>query len=114
MASQLKNDLDFINNVSTRLCEQVINNETFRQIIFDTLSLEFKINLSQTEKEAENWEKENKLLQMQVESQEQYSRRNCLSLHGIPVAKLEGENSYFSLYQTPFPCLARFLHHQLI
>jgi len=36
-------------------------------------------------------EKENKLLQIQLESQEQYSRRNCLLLYGIPVAKL-GEN----------------------
>jgi len=67
----------------------ITSNDTFRQIITDAVSLAFAKNLSDLEDEVKSLREENKLLHEQIEMQEQYSRRNCLLIHGIPAKSKE-------------------------
>ena len=50
---QLKEDYCFIDSISEKICEKVLNNETFKQIICDLTSFERKDKLELVEKEKE-------------------------------------------------------------
>ena len=73
---QLKEDNCFIDSISEKTCEKVLNNETFKHIICDSISLELKDKLELVEKEKEE-------LKCELEELQQYSRRNYLLIHGI-------------------------------
>ena len=42
----LKCDEDFVNLISSKVCDTLMNNDIFKQLLFDAMSLEFKISLS--------------------------------------------------------------------
>ena len=73
---QLKEDYCFIDSISEKICEKVLNNETFKQTTCDSISFELKNKL-------ELVEKEKKELKCELEELQQYSRRNCLLIHGM-------------------------------
>ena len=73
---QLKEDYCFFDSISEKICEKILNNETFKQIICDSISFELKDKIELVEKEKEE-------LKCELEELQQYSRRNCLLIHGI-------------------------------
>ena len=72
-----------LDQVAGKLCELITENDAFRQIITDAVSLAFHENLTELETKVKSLKEENQLLKQQLENQEQYSRRNCLLIHGI-------------------------------
>ena len=52
----------------------------------------FKKNLNSLEKKINSLKDENQFLRQQVEAQEQYSRRNCLLIHGLPPSQSPTNN----------------------
>ena len=99
---QLKEDHAFIDAVSTKVCEKVLNNETFKQVICDSISfdltekiknleqnnneLKAEINSLKSKKLEEKFnklKKENEDLEAEMDAQEQYTRRNCILIHGL-------------------------------
>ena len=81
---ELKSDTKFLDSIASRVSDYILNNETFKQIICDSLSIEMKDEIQQLKKEISTIEKQNDDLEIQIESQQQYSRRNCLLIHGLP------------------------------
>jgi len=84
IADQLtKNDV-FIQTVVSKLYEHITADEKFKQELHDALRFEFiKIN-SKLEEQIKQNEEKMKHLDSKVEELEQYARRNCLLIHGIP------------------------------
>ena len=84
LANQLKEDENLIQKISQAVINAVLQNDTFKQMLFEALTLEFDTKLESLEKSIKSLKKENLTLSMQAEEQQQYSRRNCLVVHGIP------------------------------
>jgi len=73
--------------VVSKLYQHIIANEKFKQILQDALMLEFLQINSKNEKQIKQNEEKMKHVDSKVEELEQYSRRNCLLIHGIPYIK---------------------------
>ena len=91
LLQNLKSDEKWLELVSSKVCEYIIQNESFCQIVCDSLSLQFQNQLEKLKNEAAELKNCNKQLEDKLEEQEQYSRRNCLLIHGIPASA--GENT---------------------
>ena len=63
----------------------------FCQIVCDSLSLQFQNQFEELKNEAAELKNCNKQLEDKLEEREQYSRRNCLLIHGTPASA--GENT---------------------
>ena len=83
-SAAIKANSQGLDQVAGKLCEMITENDAFRQIITDAVSLAFHENLNKLETEVKSLKEENQLLKQQLENQEQYSRRNCLLIHGVP------------------------------
>jgi len=79
----------FIQTVVCKLYEHITTNEKFKQKLHDALLLEFLQINSKIEKQIKQNEVKTKYVDSKVEEPEQYSRRNCLLIHGIPYVKGE-------------------------
>jgi len=79
----------FIQTVVSKLYKHIIANEKFKQELHDALLLEFLQINSKNEKQIKQNEEKMKHVDSKVEELEQYSRRNCLLIHGIPYVKGE-------------------------
>ena len=79
LVNQLKADGNFIDSLSNKICLNLIENDTFKQAML----LEFKQDMEALEKQVTASKQENQELQTRLELQEQYSRRNCLIIHGL-------------------------------
>ena len=66
---ELKSDKNFLDLIASRVSDYILNNETFKQIICDSLSIELKDEIQQLKKEISTIEKQNSIFQ--------YSSRNC-------------------------------------
>ena len=134
---ELKSDTKFLDSIASRVSDYILNNETFKQIICDSLSIEMKDEIQQLKKEISTIEKQNDDLEIQIESQQQYSRRNCLLIHGLPPhspnpnentdqAVIEFFNTHLGiavmkkdldrshrLHNTNSPIIVKFVHHNL-
>jgi len=85
IADQLtKNDV-FIQTVVSKLYEHIAD-EKFKQELHDALLFEF-LQIRKLEKQIKQNEEKMKHLDSKLEELEQYSRRNCLLIHGIPHIK---------------------------
>ena len=60
-------------------------NDTFKQIICDAVTLEVKEKITELEKEIQHSKTKVETLESAMENQAQYSRRNCLIIHGEAV-----------------------------
>ena len=83
LANKLKNDKNFIDIVTSKLCTLIISNKAFMQTIVDKVSIECESKVLTLNETAG--------LESRLEEQEQYSRRNCLLIHGVP--SVENENT---------------------
>ena len=79
-----KSNEQLLDSLVFKVSEYILNNESFKQIVCDSLSLELNNKLGKMEKEIDSINKKNEKLEILLESQEQYSRRNCLLIHGLP------------------------------
>jgi hypothetical protein len=71
--------------VSTRIREQRVDD--IKQEVHDSVSMDIlnnKSEISDLKTEIDHLKENNYTLQHQIEEAEQYSRRNCLLLHGVP------------------------------
>ena len=84
--------LTALDEVAVKICGLITENEAFRQIITDAVSIAFQKNLNSLEKKINSLKDENQFLRQQVEAQEQYSRRNCLLIHGLPPSQSPTNN----------------------
>lgn len=89
LLNDLKLDTAFITEVSDKVSSIIMNNDTFRQIVCDSLSLEVNENMQKLEKEIEDEKVKTSTLESQLEELAQYSRRNCIVLHGLPLQTKE-------------------------
>ena len=134
---ELKSDTKFLDSIASRVSDYILNNETFKQIICDSLSIEIKDEIQQLKKEISTIEKQNDDLEIQIESQQQYSQRNCLLIHGLPPhspqpnentdqAVIEFFNTHLGIavmkkdldrshrhHNTNSPIIVKFVHHNL-
>ena len=76
--------LTALDEVAVKICGLITENEAFRQIITDAVSIAFQKNLNSLERKINSLKDENQFLRQQVEAQEQYSRRNCPLIYGLP------------------------------
>ena len=79
----LKSDDKWLELVSSKVSEVILNNEAFRQIACDSLSLEFQNEFDGLKNEISLLKQKNDNLEFMLDEQEHYSRRNCLLIHGI-------------------------------
>ena len=77
---------NFLQEIEERFTDALFKNETFQE------KLNSMVN-KKLEAEREIYEKEISKLNEKIEAQEQYSRRNCLLLHGIPETPNENIDS---------------------
>jgi len=89
LVQQLKNDPEFIVILSSKITEAIMSNETFKQIICDAVTLELREEVTNLKKQIQFSEYKIENLESNIENQAQYSRRNCLIIHGQPV-KVDG------------------------
>jgi len=73
---QQKDDTKFIEALSNEVCQKILNNETFKQVVCDSISYELKEEINNLKNEKIN-------LENLIEEQELYSRRNYLFIHGL-------------------------------
>jgi len=82
LLKQKLDDEEFISCIVHKISEAIMSNDTFKQIICDTVSLELKKEITDLKKEIKESEKKRQNLEIKLEAQAQYSRRNCLIIHG--------------------------------
>ena len=94
LASLIKCDQQFVKKVSSIVAEMLLQSSDFKQSMFESLTMEYQGSINSLQNRLENLEKEKKNLYAQIEEQQQYSRRNCLVIHGIqPVPNNTKENT---------------------
>ena len=89
LADYLIQDADFLQRISAIMLKIILENDVvFKQSMYDAMALEYEKKSENLEKSIESIRAENLELKKQIDSQEQYSRRNLLIFHGIaaPVA----------------------------
>ena len=86
---KIKTDLRFIESISEKVCQVIMNNDDFRQVIRDSVSLAIKGQIKQLKNSVKELQQQNQNLENQIEEQAQYSRRNCLIVHGLQVSQNE-------------------------
>ena len=84
LLQNFKTDADLLDSLAFKVSEHILNNENFKQIVCDSLSLEVHDELDKMKRKIETINKKNENLENLLEAQEQYSRRNCLLIHGLP------------------------------
>ena len=103
--------LTALDEVAVKICGLITENEAFRQIKTDAVSIAFQKNLNSLEKKINSLKDENQFLRQQVEAQEQYSRRNCLLIHGLPPSQSPTNNDDVACRASHFielPCQTSF------
>jgi len=89
LMQNLKSDNEWLERLASKVSQYILNNESFQQIVCDSLSLQFQDDIDELKNEISDLKKNNNHLEVLLEEQEQYSRRNCLLIHGIPVGSNE-------------------------
>ena len=84
LLQNFKTDADLLDFLAFKVSEHILNNENFKQIVCNSLSLEVHDELDKMKRKIETINKKNENLENLLEAQEQYSRRNCLLIHGLP------------------------------
>ena len=82
----------FVESLSTKLCETILSNEEFTQKICDSIALDCKKDIDALQEEVKVTRAKTHDLEEKIEMQEQYSRRNCLLIHGVLAEKNEDTN----------------------
>ena len=85
----LANDPTFLEIIALKVSELILNNEEFRQIACDSIKLEMNVDIDYLKNQTKELETKNSKLEIMIEEQQQYSRRNCLLIHGVPSQKNE-------------------------
>ena len=80
---QVKDDSEFIGLIATKISEIIMSNNTFKQIICDAVSLDLQEKITKLKDKIWLQNEKIKTLEESFENQAQYSRRNCLLIHGI-------------------------------
>ena len=86
---KIKTDLGFIESISEKVSQIITNNDDFRQVICDSVSLAMEDQIKQLKNSVKELQQQNQNLENQIEEQAQYSRRNCLIVHGLQVSQNE-------------------------
>ena len=86
---KMKTDLGFIESISEKVSQVIKNNDDFRQVICNSVSLAMEGHIKQLKNSVKELQHQNQNLENQIEEQAQYSRRNCLIVHGLQVSQNE-------------------------
>ena len=84
LLQNFKTDADLLDSLAFKVSEHILSNENFKQIVCNSLSLEVHDELDKMKRKIETINKKNKNLENLLEAQEQYSRKNCLLIYGLP------------------------------
>jgi len=84
-------DISWLEKVASKVSEYIMNNEEFRQIVCDTLSLELIDEVNQLKNDPKVLASKYETLENAFDEQEQYSSHNCLVIYGVPAK--ENENT---------------------
>ena len=85
LPQEMKNDSEFISIIVSKISQIIMSNGTFKQIICNAVTLEEKEKITELEKEIQHSKTKVETLESAMENQAQYSRRNCLIIHGEAV-----------------------------
>ena len=83
LLQQVKDDSEFIDLIATKISEIIMSNNIFKQIICDAVSLDLQEKMAKLKDEIWLQNEKIKTLEVGLENQAQYSRRNCLLIHGV-------------------------------
>ena len=126
ISSLLQNDADIMKAIVAAVTEAVLSDLTgntvfvsnmveaitkcgpildrVKQDVFESVSIDVAQTTGQTtdaarelERRVAHLERENASLHAENDAQEQYSRRNCLLLHGVPEAQTDTDNAVLSV-----------------
>ena len=86
---KMKTDLGFVASISEKVSQIIKNNDDFRQVRCNSVSLEMKGHIKQLKNFVKELQHQNQNLENRIEEQAQYSRRNCLIIHGLQVSQNE-------------------------
>ena len=100
---KLFTDPKFINDLAEKIMNKLENHPLFQKIVNQIVGIKIKESSQVVEKELST-------MRQKIEAQEQYTRRNCLILHGIKnsshthtkeaIKKFAGKNLDVELYDT--------------
>ena len=101
--SQLTGNSDFANNIKeASKCGSIL--DRVKQEVYESVFIDIAQTTTQTtdtarelEKRVAYLERENTSLHDENDAQEQYSRRNCLLLHGVPETQVDTDNAVLSV-----------------
>ena len=102
--SQLTGNSDFVTNIVEAMakCGPIL--DSVKQAVYESVSIDIAETTTQTtdaarelEKRVAHLERENASLHDENDAQEQYSRRNCLLLHGVPETQVDTDNAVLSV-----------------
>ena len=71
------------------LCNIIINNNNFKQTIYNAIATEYDEKVQQLQVELNKSNTELKSLKNELDDLSQYSRRNCVVIHGISYSPSE-------------------------
>ena len=102
--SELTGNTVFVSNMVEAItkCGPIL--DRVKQDVFESVSIDVAQTTGQTtdaarelERRVAHLERENASLHEENDAQEQYSRRNCLLLHGVPEAQTDTDNAVLSV-----------------
>ena len=102
--SELTGNPVFVSNMAEAItkCGPIL--DRVKQDVFESVSIDVAQTTGQTtdaarelERRVAHLERENASLHEENDAQEQYSRRNCLLLHGVPEAQTDTDNAVLSV-----------------
>ena len=99
LASKLVSNSDFMECISLKICEHILSNDSFIQMICDSVTMEHGAEVKKLQNEVAKVSKDNedlkmrsKYLETKVDELDQYGRRSNLEFHGIPKIPNEDTN----------------------
>lgn len=84
LANLIKKDTSFIKSVSSLIVEIVLENEDFKQTLFNALSIECETKLKETKQQNAEMKKTLNTTYYQLDKLDQYVRRENLRIYGYP------------------------------
>ena len=102
--SELTGNVDFVRNMVEAMTKSGPVLDRVKQDVYESVSIDMAQTTGQTmdaardlERRVAHLERENASLHDENDAQEQYSRRNCLLLHGVPEAQVDTDSAVLSV-----------------
>ena len=102
--AQLTGNSDFMNNIMEAMTKRGPFLDRVKQDVYESVTIDIAETTTQTtdaarelEKRVAHLERENASLHDENDAREQYSRRNCLLLHGVPETQVDTDNAVLSV-----------------